>query len=189
MRNHHGVELTDDPFNKEGSGFVYKRGSEADAGDYQPTALSGVCATIVERARAAMQANPTSDSPIESILGAAIIMCFDRSGKPLLLATEPSDKAAGLQVIPQFKWSLYRSDWAIYNPKTTGALLIECDGKDFHTGPDQIKHDMRKDQAAQDRGFLTMRFTGSQIHRNADGCAKEIFDFVHGGARGADKND
>jgi very-short-patch-repair endonuclease len=184
LRNHHGVELTENPFNKEGTGFVYKQGSESDAGEYKPPGLSGVCALIVERARAAMQANPTSDSPIESILGAAIILCFEKSGKPLKLASEPSDKAEGLQLIPQFKWAIYRSDWAIYNPKTTGALLIECDGKEYHSTPNQIAHDTRKDQAAHDCGFLTMRFTGSQIHRSADDCAKEIFGFVHGGARG-----
>lgn len=163
----------------------YRHGYEGDAGDgWQPNVLSGSLASILDRAQAAMSVNPTSDSPIETILGAAIILCFEKGGRPLVLASEPAG-ATGLLFIPQFKWAIYRSDWAIYNPKTTGALLIECDGKDFHSSASQVAHDSKKDQAAHDRGFLTMRFSGSQIHRNADGCAKKVFDFVYGGKRGA----
>jgi very-short-patch-repair endonuclease len=167
----------------------YVPGSEADVGDFNPINIGGVFGAVVERARAAMVANRTADSPIETILGAAIFVYFKDHGKPLLLSTEPSAAAGGLQLLPQFKWLIYRSDWAIYNPRTTGALLIECDGKDFHSSPEQVEHDKRKDQAAHDLGFLTMRFTGSRIHKGADKCAAEIFDFVHGGAGGANSND
>jgi very-short-patch-repair endonuclease len=118
-------------------------------------------------------------------LGASIVLCFQRNGKPLLLSSDTSTDTMRLLLIPQFKWSIYRSDWAIYNPKTTGALLIECDGKEFHSSPEQIEHDKRKDQAAHDRGYLTMRFTGSRIHRGADECAQEVFGFVYGGANGS----
>lgn len=163
----------------------YVQGSEEIVGEFKPVAIGGAFASVVERARIAMETSRTADSPIETILGAAIVLCFQNNGKPLLLASEPSPEARGLLLVPQFKWAIYRSDWAIYNPKTAGALLIECDGKDFHSTTNQISHDMRKDQAAHDRGYLTMRFTGSQIHRGADACAKEIFDFVHGGSRGS----
>ena len=164
----------------------YVHGSEAEAvGAEPPTHLGGLFLGVAERAFAAMRANEKADSPIESILGAAIMLCFQRGGKPLALASEPTPKANGLLLIPQFKWLVYRSDWAIYNPKTTGALLIECDGKEFHTGPEREAHDKKKDQSAHDLGFLTMRFSGSRIHRNADGCAKEIFDFVYGGKSGS----
>lgn len=164
----------------------YVHGSEAEAvGAEPPTQLGGIFLRVAERAFAAMRANERADSPIESILGAAIMLCFQRGGKPLTLASEPTPNAKGLLLIPQFKWLVYRSDWAIYNPKTTGALLIECDGKEFHSGPERIAHDQKKDQSAHDLGFLTMRFSGSRIHRSADDCAKEIFDFVYGGRNGA----
>jgi hypothetical protein len=164
----------------------YVHGSESDAvGAEPPKCVGGMFLGVAERAYAAMKANETADSPIESILGAAIMLCFKNGGKPLALAPEPSPTAARLLLIPQFKWLVYRSDWAIYNPKTTGALLIECDGKEFHSGPERIAHDKKKDQSAHDLGFLTMRFTGSQIHRNADGCAQEIFNFVYGGKNGS----
>jgi hypothetical protein len=161
------------------------QGSEEIIGEFKPIALGGAFASVVERARIAMETSRTADSPIETILGAAIVLCFQNHGKPLILASEPSPEGKSLLLVPQFKWAIYRSDWAIYNPKTTGALLIECDGKDFHSTVNQISHDMRKDQAAHDRGYLTMRFTGSQIHRGADECAKEIFNFVYGGVNGS----
>lgn len=165
----------------------YRHGSEAESiGAEQPKRIGGLFLGVAERAYAAMKANEKADSPIESILGAAIMLCFQRGGKPLALASEPSQAALGLLLVPQFKWLIYRSDWAIYNPKTTGALLIECDGKEFHSGPEHIAHDAKKDQSAHDLGFLAMRFTGSQIHRNADGCAQEIFNFVYGGKNGSD---
>ena len=163
----------------------YVHGSEADVGEnFNPLAVGGLFAGIVERAKAAMTVNPTSDSPIESILGAALILCFKNGGKPLTLAAQP-EPATGLLLIPQFKWGVYRSDWAIYNPKTTDALLIECDGKDYHSSQEQVAHDQRKDQAAHDRGYLTVRFSGSKIHRDADGCARGVFDFVYGGKNGS----
>lgn len=164
----------------------YRHGSEAESvGAAPPKHIGGLFLGVAERAYAAMKANEKADSPIESILGAAIMLCFQKGGKPLALSHEPSSAASGLLLIPQFKWLIYRSDWAIYNPKTTGALLIECDGKEFHSGPERIAHDAKKDQSAHDLGFLTMRFTGSQIHRNADGCAAEIFGFVYGGKNGS----
>lgn len=163
----------------------YVHGSEADVGDFKPAALGGAFARVVERAAASVLVSPTADSPIETILGAAVLLFFRDSGKPLKLCVfEELGKAErGLMFIPQFKWSIYRSDWALYNPKTTGAMLLECDGKEFHSSEDQKAHDQKKDAAALDRGFLTMRFTGSQIHRDADGCAQKVYDAVYGGAK------
>lgn len=163
----------------------YIRGSEADVGDFKPTALGGVFAKVVDRAAASVLASGDADSPIETILGAAVILYFRDAGKPLTLcAPAEIDGATGrLLFVPQFRWSIYRSDWAIYNPKTSGAMLLECDGKDFHSSEDQKAHDQKKDAAAHDRGYLTMRFTGSQIHRDADGCAQKVWDVVYGGAK------
>jgi very-short-patch-repair endonuclease len=163
----------------------YVHGSEADVGDFKPVALGGVFAKVVDRAAASVLASGASDSPIETILGAAVLLYFRDAGKPLTLCLSGDIEQTKGQLIfvPQFKWSIYRSDWAIYNPKTTGAMLLECDGKEFHSSADQISHDRRKDAAAQDRGYLTMRFTGSKIHRAADECAQKVFDAVYGGAK------
>jgi very-short-patch-repair endonuclease len=163
----------------------YVHGSEADVGDFKPVNLGGVFAKVVDRAAASVLASGSADSPIETILGAAVILFFRDAGKPLTLCApaELDNAKGGLLFVPQFKWSIYRSDWAIYNPKTSGAMLLECDGKEFHSSADQVAHDEKKDAAAHDRGFLTMRFTGSQIHRDADSCAQKVYDVVYGGAK------
>lgn len=162
----------------------YVHGSEADVGDFNPVSLGSSLVKVIDRAATSVLVSPTADSPIETILGAAVLMFFRDAGRPLTLrGPDELDKAMSLMFVPQFKWSIYRSDWAIYNPKTTGALLLECDGKDFHSSEDQKAHDQKKDAAAHDRGYLTMRFTGSQIHRDADGCAQKVWDVVYGGKK------
>jgi very-short-patch-repair endonuclease len=161
--------------------FVY--GSEADAGDFEPVKLVDAALSAVERIRLMCNVSPDCDSPIEVQLGAAIMLFFERAGAPLLLCKEfRLDRAPyGLLLVPQFGWSHYRSDWAILTARSHGALLIECDGKDWHSNEQQKAHDARKDQSALDYGFLTLRFTGSEIYRDADGCAQKVFDAVCGG--------
>lgn len=164
-------------------GLRFKRGDETNAGDFKPLVLVDVAKNIMDRVRRIMDIGDNCDSPIEAILGGAVLVYFDRAGTPLALAKtlDSENLPDGLVLVPQFKWAYYRSDWAIYNPKTEAALLIECDGKDFHSSPEQVAHDRKKDQAALDRGYLTMRFTGARINFDADGCAQKIHDAVYGG--------
>lgn len=162
--------------------YRYRPGSEEDAGDFKPIRLVDATATAIDRIRRAYDIGGNCDSPIEVQIGAAILLFFERASRPLLLGKTIDVDALpdGLVLVPQFAWSYYRSDWAIYNPRTQGALLIECDGKDFHSSPAQVEHDRKKDAAALERGFLTIRFTGSQIFRDADACAQKVYDAVWG---------
>lgn len=160
----------------------FKHGCEEAAGDFKPIKLVDATQRALSRCCVAMEIGGNCDSPIEVQLGAAVLLFFERAGHPLKIcksidADKPHD---GLVLVPQFAWSYYRSDWAILNPTRQGALLIECDGRDFHSSPDQRKHDWQKDANAHDRGFLTMRFTGTEIWKDADGCAQKIFDAVLG---------
>lgn len=157
-------------------------GDESEVGDFKPIKLVHATASAIDRIRLILNIGGNCDSPIEAQLGAAVLMFFERAGHPLKLCkTIDLGKAPDeLVLVPQFAWSYYRSDWAILNPARQGALLIECDGKDFHSSAEQRKHDWQKDANAHDRGYLTMRFTGSQIFRDADGCAQKIYDAVCG---------
>jgi very-short-patch-repair endonuclease len=165
----------------------YVHGSEAEAGDdFRPTSLGSALIDVFKRAEMCLSIGNNTESPIELQLGAAILIVFERNRRSLQMCV-PSEleSATGLVLVPQYGWGFYRSDWALYNPRTGGALLIECDGAEFHSSPEQKLHDQKKDAAAHDRGCLTIRFTGSQIHRSADGCAQKIFDIVYGGDCGA----
>jgi hypothetical protein len=158
--------------------FVH--GDESDCGDGGFVRLGDATAPAVERIHRIVRLSANTDSPIESQLGAAISLFFEKAGLPLKIATmlDVENVPDELLLVPQFKWSYYRSDWAILNPKRSGALLIECDGKAFHSSPEQVAHDAKKDAAALDRGYLTLRFTGSQIHREPDFCASNVFAAV-----------
>jgi hypothetical protein len=177
--------LDDDGYPVSGPrGLSFVHGSEDDAGDGGFRPLRDAMSMAVDRIKRFHEIGGNCDSPIEYAIGAAILVYFERAGHRLALCKTmdldsalPADK---LLLVPQFAWSYYRSDWAIYNPATKSALLVECDGKDFHSSTQQRAHDAKKDADALLRGYLTMRFTGSQIHRDADGCAQKIYDAVNG---------
>ncbi|MEZ0064017.1 hypothetical protein ABIF26_009579 [Bradyrhizobium elkanii] len=170
-----GYPIAPEPWRKP-----YIRGDESEAGDFKPASIGDSVLSLIERLGHAREIGGNCDSPIEEILGAAILMQFDRAGQPLKLCKMIDIKNAPdeLVLVPQFAWGYYRSDWAILNPGCSGALLIECDGRDYHSTAEQRMHDWQKDANAHDRGYLTVRFTGSQINRNADSCARKIFDMV-----------
>lgn len=190
-RTKHGVELTNDGLDEDGKPLnfrdkiPYVRGSEAAIGKVKPVSLGAALDKAVGRVAAAMRIGDSAESPIEVQIGAAISEFFRRADHPLklCLTLDPSNLADELVLVPQFSWSYYRSDWAILNPSKEGALLIECDGRDFHSSDEQKAHDRRKDLAALERGYLTLRFTGTQIFRDADKCAQQVFDAVCGGAQ------
>ncbi len=110
----------------------------------------------VERAAQAYILEEKCESPIEVILGAEIAMLGGES----------------LELIPQFRLGRYRYDFAIRrkdHPKFV--VLIECDGKAFHSKPEQIANDRRKDSEARRAGMDLVRFTGSEIHKDVRNCA------------------
>jgi len=170
-----GYPLPANPWRKP---FIY--GDESEAGDVEPLSIGVGLASLLDRISRYREIGGNCESPIEEALGAAILLCFERGGEPLklCLVADLKQPPAGLLLVPQFAWSFYRSDWAILDPRGVGALLIECDGKEFHSSDAQIAHDAKKDAAAHDRGYLTMRFTGSQIHREPDKCAQKIFEVI-----------
>jgi very-short-patch-repair endonuclease len=57
-----------------------------------------------------------------------------------------------------------------------GRLVLECDGHDFHNvTKQQAAYDRARDRELLAMGIRTMRFTGSEIHHNADKCAAEAW--------------
>ncbi|MBO8155871.1 MAG: DUF559 domain-containing protein [Bacillaceae bacterium] len=44
--------------------------------------------------------------------------------------------------------------------------MKECDGKAYHSSPEQKTHDRKKDRYLSRRGWTVLRFSGSEIHRN-----------------------
>lgn len=60
------------------------------------------------------------------------------------------------------------------------ALAIECDGHDFHEKTkEQAARDKARDRALSAAGVKVLRFTGSEIWKDADGCAAEVFSCMY----------
>ncbi|WP_431858685.1 endonuclease domain-containing protein [Azospirillum sp.] len=58
-------------------------------------------------------------------------------------------------------------------------VVVECDGHDFHEKTkEQAKRDKRRDRDLQKQGYSVLRFTGSEIFIDPEGCVREIFEHL-----------
>ncbi len=70
----------------------------------------------------------------------------------------------------------YRLDFALPCVK----LAIEADGHQWHRAdPGQIQRDQRRDAYLARLGWLTLRFTGSQIYKDGAECADRVYAFYN----------
>jgi very-short-patch-repair endonuclease len=54
-------------------------------------------------------------------------------------------------------------------------VIVECDGHDFHEKTkEQAQRDKSRDRYLTSQGYRVLRFTGSEIYRDAEKCAKEV---------------
>lgn len=53
-------------------------------------------------------------------------------------------------------------------------ITIECDGKTYHSSPQQKAHDRKKDRFLRKNGWRVLRFTGSQINGKMGYVIKRI---------------
>ena len=95
-------------------------------------------------------------------------LCNDIGWK-FSVGTEDDD----LVLYPQFPLARFRYDFAVVAKwKARPLVLIECDGKDFHSSADQQANDKLKDDAAANAGIRLLRFTGSEINSDVDACVR-----------------
>lgn len=75
-----------------------------------------------------------------------------------------------LHIFAQHKVGKYRLDFAIPNKR----IAIELDGHDFHKTKYQRTQDAQRDRWLFGEGWSVLRFTGSEIYKDLDGCIDEI---------------
>lgn len=73
---------------------------------------------------------------------------------------------------------LYRVDFMVYY--SGSAFAVELDGHDWHKTKEQRNRDTQRDRFLQARRIPTIRFTGSQVHQNLQGCMFELMDCLTG---------
>ena len=96
-------------------------------------------------------------------------------------------------IVPQFRVGRYRLDFGVfYNPRVrpennethdefsdTIRIAVECDGHAFHEKTkEQAAHDKARDRFLITQGWTVMRFTGSELHADATGCAHQVFEAI-----------
>jgi very-short-patch-repair endonuclease len=84
-----------------------------------------------------------------------------------------------VSIMPQAPVGPYRLDFLIgakfHDRAYQNILAIECDGHEFHEKTkEQAAKDKSRDRALVSGGLRVMRFTGSEIYRDAIGCANQI---------------
>lgn len=122
--------------------------------------LAGLCVTAVQ----------TFGAPLEVRHGTNLLGRVEVPGFPAPCA---------LVVSLQFRVDRYRIDFALQSvvDRHRGFMVaVECDGHDYHDRTkEQAQRDKARDRFLHASGFLTARFTGSEIYRAGGVCAYEAW--------------
>ncbi len=86
-------------------------------------------------------------------------------------------------LVPQYEVGRYRVDFFInfigHEAKPI-KIAIECDGHDFHERTkEQARRDRQKDRWLQSKGFIALRFTGSEIWKDPVACAEQVLTLIN----------
>jgi very-short-patch-repair endonuclease len=80
-----------------------------------------------------------------------------------------------LEIRPQFEVGRYRLDFAVQSDCRSSVIAVEVDGHDFHERTkEQATRDKSRDRELVARGWQVLRFTGSEVFRDAQKCMSEI---------------
>lgn len=101
-----------------------------------------------------------TESPIEKELAGAVLGWLDHN------------QLTDVAVSTQRPIGPYRADILI--ERGGRSLVVECDGKDYHSSPEQVYRDKKRDRFCAAQGHSVMRFSGTEIRRDPRGCAAEI---------------
>lgn len=55
-------------------------------------------------------------------------------------------------------------------------IVIECDGEYWHSLPEMVERDKRKDRYLKSKGYKVFRFPEAAIHADVKGCVQRIVD-------------
>lgn len=127
------------------------------------------------------------ETPIERVLLAAFIgfdealgpMCEMHICGTLDLSSWPVD---GICIYPQARVDEYRLDFLLV--RVAGGeprrfVVVECDGHDFHERTKaQASRDKKRDRHFAKKGWLVLRYTGSDIWRSPGDCGLESLTVV-----------
>lgn len=80
----------------------------------------------------------------------------------------------GVKIQPQRPIGKYRAD--IYIEMDGKKIVVECDGKEYHSSKEQRERDSVRDSYMRGIGIDVIRFTGAQISRNIEQCVIRVVE-------------
>lgn len=143
-----------------------------------------------------------TDSPIEALLLVGLLEVARRpsgrfasvtvgragSGFPPLRLTDPTAARLHLTICTQSPIGPYRVDFVVgifRDPQDEASLVgpavvVECDGHDFHDRTrEQASRDRARDRVImRDPRIVVLRFTGSDLHANPARCGAEVLALI-----------
>jgi very-short-patch-repair endonuclease len=145
---------------------------DAPTGDFVPLRMA--VAKAVECAAESASISGVTESPIETIFGAKLALALrpvcEDLGWTFSVGAQPD---ADVTLQRQYPLHRFRYDFAILaRGQSQPLVLIECDGKEFHSTEEQQANDRLKDEAALKAGLQLVRFSGSEINGDIDRCVR-----------------
>ena len=121
-------------------------------------------------------------SPIEQIMLAALMWAEYGYEKRLVEVVEPGTHYEGTQsnvvIIPQHQIQRHTVDFGIvvhFVANEEIKIVVECDGHEFHEKTkEQVSRDKSRTCDLEIAGWRVLRFPGSDIWRDAKGCAGRV---------------
>lgn len=116
-----------------------------------------------------------------------LIEANDEQGERAAMTDARSLSQPSLIVRPQAQLEGWRVDFLVHAfdfARAGGAakwkpLIVECDGHDFHERTkEQAAKDRSRDRAFQLLDYSVLRFTGSEIYKDAWACAAQVTDWA-----------
>lgn len=122
-------------------------------------------------------------SPIEEIFALAYRLHLLEYDKPYeeIIPLYPQEKINidGKIYFADFLIDPMRTEWVRYETNDIYRLVIECDGHDFHEKTKaQVERRNERDMDLKSAGYDVLHFSGSQIYRDPDKCAEDVFEYV-----------
>ena len=125
------------------------------------------------------------DSEIEKIMLAALMFMNSGWHDSAPTAVRVGRRGQGVQVViyPQKEVGSYRVDFAVHaefgDMLPTVKVAVECDGHEFHEKTkEQAARDKARDRVLATSGYTVLRFTGSEIYRDAPACAEQVASVI-----------
>jgi very-short-patch-repair endonuclease len=123
-----------------------------------------------------------SESPLEAMLLDAFFESglFERFEVPsdVVVGSGPFGLLLQQVTVPSIE-KRFRLDFAIINAGEGLFLAVEVDGHQWHEAtPHQVQSDKSRDRKLTAAGWQVLRFTGSEVYRNAPACVREVRELI-----------